>query len=172
MIQLKEATIEDAAYISLLARITFTETFGHYFGDKTDLETYLDQTFNVSKIQGSLGKPHNIFWLAYVEQLPVGYGKLKLNSPSSFLESDSICQLQKIYVLKDFLSKKVGLELQNAMLERARAEGFRVIWLSVLKENIRAIRFYEKNGFDTIGDHDFQIGKEHFDFQAMAKNLV
>ncbi|MGX1929674.1 N-acetyltransferase family protein [Flagellimonas sp. 2504JD4-2] len=168
--QIAKATSSDATIIALLARITFSETFSHYFSDKTDLENYLDHTFNVEKLKNSLTKPNNVYWLAYIDGLPVGYAKLKLNSPSPFIEAQDVCQLQKIYVLKDFLSKKVGLALQNELLEEAASKSEK-IWLSVLKENTRAIRFYEKNGFDKIGDHDFQIGKEHFKFQAMSKSL-
>ncbi len=172
MSQIRRATTQDAVIIALLARFTFTETFGRYFRDKEDLENYLNQTFNVQKLSNSLDKPNNVFWLAYLDELPIGYAKLKLNSPSPFIDSTAICQLQKIYVLQDFLSQKVGLTLQNTMLEHAKKEHFKKIWLSVLKENVRAIRFYEKNDFNTIGDHDFQIGKEHFKFQAMAKSLI
>lgn len=167
-----EANASDATYIALLARITFTETFGHFFTDITDLYQYLDQTFGVQKIRSSIEKPNNIFWLAYIDELPVGYAKLKLNSPSQFLATENVCQLQKIYVLKDFLSKKVGHELQHELLNRGAMSNSEKIWLSVLKENTRAIKFYKKNDFETIGDHDFQIGKEHFKFQAMAKSLI
>lgn len=167
-----EAKVSDATYIALLARITFTETFGHFFTDKTDLYQYLDQTFGVQKIRNSIQKSNNIFWLAYIDELPVGYAKLKLNSPSQFIATENVCQLQKIYVLKDFLSKKVGHSLQNELLSRAAMSNSEKIWLSVLKTNVRAIKFYEKNNFETVGDHDFQIGKEHFKFQAMAKSLI
>jgi hypothetical protein len=109
--------------------------------------------------------------LALVDNLPVGYSKLKLNSQSQFIKSKNVCQLQKIYVLRDFLAMKIGLELQNKLLEKAMAEGFDKIWLSVLEANDRAIKFYRKNDFITIGNHDFQIGKESFQFIAMAKNL-
>ncbi|WP_420400571.1 GNAT family N-acetyltransferase [Flagellimonas sp.] len=171
MIQLREAHTKDAAVIALLARVTFTETFGHYFRDPSDLDQYLNQTFGVTKLRTSLSKPNNVFWLAYMDELPVGYAKLKRHSPSPFLNSNKVCQLQKIYVLKDFLSQKVGLALQEILLNRAQEEGFQKIWLSVLKENERAIRFYAKNGFDTFGDHDFSIGQEDFEFQVMAKDL-
>lgn len=171
MIQIREATTNDAPLIALLARTTFTDTFGHYFSDPNDLETYLDHTFNVSKLKTSLTKANNIFWLAHYNEIPVGYAKLKLHSPSKFISTATCCQLQKIYVLKDYLSKKVGGPLQETLLERAKKEGFEKIWLSVLKANARAIRFYEKNGFNTLGDHDFSIGKEDFLFQAMAKDL-
>ena len=169
--EIRKATYSDAVTIALLGRFTFTETFGHLFRDPQDLLEYLDRTFNVEKLSKSIDKPNNRYWLAFIDNLPVGYAKLKLNSPSTFLETDDVCQLQKIYVLKDFLSRKVGLALQSKLLEKAKKLGYDKIWLSVLKDNQRAIKFYQKNGFRFIGEHDFQIGKEHFNFQAMSKEL-
>lgn len=162
---------EDAPFISLLGRVTFSETFGHLFRDPQDLKSYLDKTFSVPKIESSLIKANNVFWISFVDRLPVGYAKLKLESPSDFIESTKICQLQKIYVLQDFLSLKIGLNLQSQLLEKAKALGYQDIWLSVLDENERAKRFYLKNGFEKIGEHEFRIGKERFDFIAMHKAL-
>lgn len=170
-IEIRLAVQEEAPFISLLGRVTFSETFGHFFRDKQDLLDYCEATFSVDKIERSIGKQSSVFWLAYVNRLPVGYAKLKLDSKSEFLETDSICQLQKIYVLGDFLSMKIGLQLQNALLEKARELGFEKIWLSVLDSNERAIRFYERGGFETLGKYAFQIGKEHFEFFAMGKDL-
>lgn len=34
-----------------------------------------------------------------------------------------------------------------------------------------AINFYQKIGFSKIGNHDFQIGKENFEFTAMSKQM-
>jgi hypothetical protein len=61
--------------------------------------------------------------------------------------------------------------LQNLLLKKAKENGFSKIWLSVLNSNERAINFYIKNGFMEIGNHDFQIGKENFEFIAMSKKL-
>lgn len=169
--KIRIADSSDAEFIALLGRVTFSETFGHLFLDPNDLVSYLNRTFGVQKIRNSLNKENNVFWLALDEELPVGYSKLKLNSPSEFTTEQRICQLQKIYVLKDFLSKKIGRALQAELLEHAQLLGFKQIWLSVLKSNERAIRFYEKNDFKFLGDHTFTIGKETFDFQAMGKEL-
>ena len=170
-IEIRLAIPSDSENIALLGRITFKETFGHLFKDYSDLLSYNERTFSVAKIKKGLLNPKNIFWLALVDDLPVGYSKLKRNSQSQFINSVNVCQLQKIYVLRDFLSMKIGLELQNKLLEQARADCFDKIWLSVLESNDRAINFYKKNDFVTIGNHDFQIGKENFQFIAMAKNL-
>ena len=168
-IEIRLANKEDAQFIALLGRITFTETFGHFFRDKQDLLHYYNSTFSVEKIENGITKPNNVFWIAFENRLPVGYAKLKLNSKSEFIDSESTCQLQKIYVLKDFLSMKIGFELQNRLLEKAKELEFKEIWLSVLNANERAISFYKKNGFEKIGNHDFQIGKENFEFIAMKK---
>ena len=166
------ATFEDAQFIALLGRITFTETFGHLFRDPQDLRDYCENTFSVEKIENGLSKSRNIFWISFVDRLPVGYAKLKLNSSSEFIDSDRICQLQKIYVLKDFLALKIGYQLQELLIQKAKDLGFEKVWLSVLDSNERAIRFYKKNVFEEVGQHDFTIGKEDFDFLVLARELV
>jgi ribosomal protein S18 acetylase RimI-like enzyme len=171
MIKVRIANKYDAVQIAMLGRITFTETFGHLFGDKNDLLTYSNKTFSVSKIKSGFKNPNNIFFIAFVDNLPVGYAKLKLNSKSEFIRTKSVCQLQKIYVLGEFLSMKIGLQLQNLLLEKAKENKFDEIWLSVYEDNNKAIKFYEKNDFKTIGRHHFQIGKENFKFIAMSKGL-
>ncbi|MBT8183275.1 MAG: GNAT family N-acetyltransferase [Eudoraea sp.] len=170
-IEVRLADPTDAMAIALLGRVTFTETFGHLFREKKDLQDYLLRTFSVDKIENSLKKEENVFWIAFSERLAVGYAKLKLNTPSEFFTENNTCQLQKIYFLADFLSLKIGFQLQETLLKWARGEGYHIIWLSVLKENERAIKFYKKNGFKLVGQHDFQIGREHFDFIAMSKKL-
>ncbi|WP_299684903.1 GNAT family N-acetyltransferase [uncultured Dokdonia sp.] len=171
-IEIRTATQDDAIHISILGKITFTETFGHLFKDPSDLQHYLETTFSVTKIDAGLRKMTAIFWLAFANGQPVGYAKLKLNSTTSFTHFKAVCQLQKIYVKKDFLSFKIGHKLQDQLLLKATELHYNYIWLSVLNSNERAIRFYKKNGFDIIGNHDFTIGKEHFDFFAMGKKLM
>ena len=170
-LDLRIATKDDVSYISILGRKTFTETFGHLFRDPSDLDTYLENTFSVAKITSSLDKKVNIFWIAFANGIPVGYAKLKLDSNTPFITQKSICQLQKIYVLKEYLSLKIGKELQIALLNKAKSLGYAYIWLSVLNTNERAIQFYKKNKFTLIGSHNFSIGKEDFKFFAMGKVL-
>lgn len=172
MNEIRLANELDATHIALLGRITFTETFGHFFRDKKVLLDYYNRTFSVEKIRTGLKNANNVFWIAFVNELPVGYAKLKLNSKSNFIKSENVCQLQKIYILNDFLSMKIGLELQKKLIDKATENQFDEIWLSVLESNSRAINFYKKNGFKNIGNHDFQIGKENFEFIAMSRNLT
>ena len=58
-----------------------------------------------------------------------------------------------MYVLSEYYGKGVGRLLMEAALEGLK--GCRQICLWVLKENNRAIRFYEKNGFCADGEELF-----------------
>nr|WP_321356408.1 GNAT family N-acetyltransferase [uncultured Draconibacterium sp.] len=167
MIQIRKATIEDARYIALLGRVTFAETFAEYFRDEQDLFDYHEQTFSVSKITTSLEKENNCYWIAFWNELPVGYAKLKVFSATEFIETEEVAQLQKIYVLKEFLNKNVGKLLMSELMMSFNASDKSHIWLSVLKTNERAIKFYNKNKFEQVGEHLFQIGKEVFDFYVL-----
>ncbi len=170
-ISIRKATASDAPVISLLARVTFTETFAQDFDNKQDLLEYYDKTFSVEKITKSIVNENNVFWMAFYDNLPVGYAKLKKHSTSEFINSHATSQLQKIYVLSDFLHKKIGHLLQNEMFKETKFLGSKFLWLSVLKSNERAISFYIKSNFTAIGEHTFDIGKTHFEFMAFKKDF-
>ena len=171
MEEIRTAKKGDASLIALLGRTTFAQAFGHLFEDPKDLRGYLDTTFSVTKIENSINKANNVYWIAFVNRLPVGYAKLKLDSPSEFIAERDVSQLQKIYVLQDFSSMKIGRNLQDVLLQKARDTGSKHIWLSVYQGNSRAIAFYVKHGFNEVGEHQFVIGKQTFGFLAMAKQL-
>jgi hypothetical protein len=45
-------------------------------------------------------------------------------------------------------------------LDRARAAGRRTLWLGVWERNARAISFYERWRFATVGEHVFRLGSD------------
>ncbi len=172
-ITVRRATEEDAPIIALLGRITFTETFNHLFKDKNDLLAYYDRTFTVAKIKEGLAKETNLFWLAFANGIPVGYAKLKLNSNSEFISANKICQLQKIYVLQDYIATGIGRKLKDELIAMAKELAFETIWLTTLKyNNERAITFYTKNKFKTNGITNYQIGKLKSELLVMSASLT
>ena len=74
-------------------------------------------------------------------------------------------------MLSDYLSMKIGKKLQEYIFEEVQQIKSKYLWLSVLKTNERAISFYKLIGFEHIGEHTFDIGKEHFVYCAMKKDF-
>jgi ribosomal protein S18 acetylase RimI-like enzyme len=168
-LQIRLAEPKDAEIVALLARITFGETFGYLFErHKDDLRAYLDRTFGVEKIRRSLVHPVNRYWLGLLAGLPVSFAKLKFPSPIPLAQTGNVAQLQKIYVLHEFVGEGVGKPLIDAVLADAVLRQADTVWLDVLKENARAVRFYERRGFRMIGEDRYAIGAQTFAFHLMA----
>src|SRR4051812_36983714 len=169
---IRRANKADAETIALLGRITFGEAFGHLFGQhRSNLCDYLDTTFGVSKIERSLANPGNSYWLGFVDRLPVGYAKLKHRSPLPSGGSRPCAQLQKLYVLSDYLGQQLGARLMHAVAQEAAGQA-PTLWLDVLRENVRAIRFYQRFGFRMIGEDNHTIGAQTFSFHLMSREVA
>lgn len=170
-ITIKKATEKDAGTIAVLGRVTFGETFKNIFTNPDNLIPYYEKTFSEPKIRSSFRKNNAVYWLVYMNDVPVGYAKLKLRCDDDYSLSPTTCQLQKIYILKDHLKQKIGQKLLSVILKEAVSLKNNKIWLSVEVRNERAIHFYIKNGFLKTGNHTFSIGTDDFDFFVMSKQL-
>ena len=62
-----------------------------------------------------------------------------------------------IAVVPNARGKGVGSALLEALLERARAEGYGAISLSVDRNNAGAIELYERHGFERVGEVDDSV---------------
>ena len=62
-----------------------------------------------------------------------------------------------IAVVPNARGKGVGAALLEALLDRARAEGYETISLSVDRNNAGAIGLYERHGFERVGEEDDSV---------------
>ena len=157
-----------AATIASIGRQSFRDAFGHLFKRKEELQDYLDYTYKTEKIMMSLQKENNIFFLAFVDNVPVGFAKVKKHSLNDQIESGAQMELQKIYVLSYYHGSGAGPALMQAVLELAQDLKPDFIWLDTHISNAKAIHFYEKYGFKKHGLHYFTIGTQTFEYDLMS----
>lgn len=74
-------------------------------------------------------------------------------------------QLQKIYVLHQFLGQRIGRALLGQVMCEAAAR-VPLVWLAVLEDNERAVGFYRKHGFAVIGTDTYAIGAQRVSIMA------
>jgi ribosomal protein S18 acetylase RimI-like enzyme len=67
-------------------------------------------------------------------------------------------ELSKMYVHPAVHGAGVAGALMETTLDAAARAGASVVWLGVNEENRRAIRFYEKHGFEIVGTKRFRLG--------------
>ena len=69
-------------------------------------------------------------------------------------------EIERIYVDKAYLGKKIGQLLFEKAIELAKSKNATYVWLGVWEENYRALAFYEKNGFVPFDKHVFMLGSD------------
>ncbi|RKE92339.1 GNAT family N-acetyltransferase [Ichthyenterobacterium magnum] len=171
MVKIIVAKNTDAKLLALLSRQTYIESHGHFIADKNDLKAYTKKTFSVSKTEEDISNTKNLFYIVYVNDLPVGYAKLILNTSNKNIASQNNCRLERIYILSDFIPLKIGQQLLTFVVEKAKALQFDTIWLSVYIKNNRAIRFYEKNEFINVGELNFLVNGKVYENIVFSKKI-
>jgi GNAT superfamily N-acetyltransferase len=79
--------------------------------------------------------------------------------------------LARLYVDRPFLGARVGAALLARCVDIARERGHDVLWLGVWEHNTRAIAFYARWGFTTVGEMIFSLGGDPQRDQVMALRL-
>lgn len=171
MIKIKLADQSDSKILALLGRVTYVESHGHFIEDKKDLRKYIDQAFSVAKTTKDLINSNNLFYLIFVEDLPVGYAKLVLNATNKDVSSKKNGCLERIYILNDFIPMKLGIKLLTFIEEKVKKLNLDTLWLTVYTKNIRAIRFYQKNNFKTVGEVDFLVNNKNYENLVLSKTI-
>jgi len=171
MIKIKIAKEADIAILALLGRLTWAESHGQYIDDKNNLLEYLNKNFSVSKMKQDISNPKNLFYIVYVDDLPVGYAKLVVNAKHESVPSKNNCQLERIFIQNEFIPLKIGQQLLTFVEEKAKALRLDTMWLSVYIKNNRAIRFYERNEFKNVGELNFLVNGKAYENIVFSKEI-
>ncbi len=78
--------------------------------------------------------------------------------PSRFPDLAGWGEVVSLYLLPEYMGKGYGARLLSAALEELKGMGFREAFLWTLKENRRARRFYERQGFRLRDETVIEIG--------------
>lgn len=172
MIEIRQATPEDAQPLTDLAYTTFWDAFAHHPKNAPDdLNHYMRQAFNLEQITAELADENSIFLIAEIESKPAGYAKLIVESTEEGITAERPVELSRLYSHQEYLGKGVGQNLMDACFEYANTHGHDVMWLGVWEYNPRAQAFYTRNGFREIGKHTFLLGSDPQTDLLMQKEL-
>lgn len=156
---IKKATISDLEIIQEISRQTFIETFADV-NTPENMENYIRENFNSIQVASEINNPESAFYLATLDNETIGYLKLNFGNAQNEIVNSQTIEIQRIYVLKAFLGKKIGQLLLDETLNIAHQSGVDYLWLGVWEENQRALQFYSKNGFVEFDKHIFTLGND------------
>jgi GNAT superfamily N-acetyltransferase len=169
-IDIRRATAADSDLLADLGKRTFRDSFG-YANTPEDMAMYLSKSFSPSIQAAELADPANVFFLAEVVGEPVGYARLRQGPvPPTILGSHPL-EIVRIYAVESWIGRGVGSALMQACLDLAEKRGHNTLWLDVWEHNPRAIAFYNKWGFEVVGNQPFRLGRDLQNDLLMARPI-
>ena len=164
------ATESDAELVADLSRQTFYESFAAG-NTKENMDKFMSEQFTKEKLINEVQQPWHLFFLAYLENEPVGYVKLREGSAPMQLDARSCLEIARIYSVQSKIGKGVGKKLMQTCHGIARQKKKNILWLGVWKQNQRAIDFYTAWGFEIFGEQEFILGDDVQTDWLMKKDI-
>lgn len=161
----------DEPMLSLLGGATFLEAFADDLHG-ADILAHWQKNHSVAKYSEYLAPQENRIYAAEVPpgNAPVGY--IVCTAPDFPIETAADdYELRRIYLLHRFQGRGIGRALMDQAILSAQDQGYRRLLLGVYGENHSAIRFYEKAGFQQIGERYFTVGATTHHDAVMARTL-
>lgn len=145
----------EAQLLSDLAKDIYTPHYP-YLWEPGGVEWYINEfAYPVEKIQAELNDPNNLHYIAYENNAPIGYIKIKVKTQTKGYSGTEVMELERIYVYKNNLHKGVGKQLMHFVISLAKAQHKKTLVLKAMDSAKQALDFYQKFGFKIV--HAFRL---------------
>ena len=156
---IRKISIADLEPLILISKKTFSETFA---ADNTaeNLKEYLENAFNEEKLTLELLDKNSEFHFVEDHDEVLAYLKVNINQSQTEKVLGEALEIERIYVHKEFQGRKIGQLLLSKAINLAKKKHLKNVWLGVWEHNPKAIKFYQRNGFQEFGKHIFKLGDD------------
>jgi ribosomal protein S18 acetylase RimI-like enzyme len=161
-VSIRRATPADAPALTSVAAATFALACPPGTTE-ANIALFIETSFSQQAFEGYLTMVSHRLWLAEDGDEPVGYAMAVHGEPTdpdiqAAVVARPTAELSKIYVLESHHGTGVAKSLMDVAITEATESGAASVWLGVNQQNVRANRFYEKQGFVLRGTRFFQVG--------------
>ncbi|MEM7063498.1 MAG: GNAT family N-acetyltransferase [Cyanobacteria bacterium P01_B01_bin.77] len=170
MVIIRAAYPDDADALAQLAERTFRDTFMTE-NNSIEMALHCAQNFGPEIQHREIQDPNYVTLLGDLEGDLVAFAQVRLHSPKECICAKYPSELYRFYVSSEWHGRGLSHQAMAQVLAAVTRRGADYIWLGVWEYNPRAIAFYRKYGFRTVGEHIFQLGTDPQRDLIMATEL-
>jgi ribosomal protein S18 acetylase RimI-like enzyme len=143
--EIRIATPDDAHSLAVMHIVSWHETYAGLFPDKMLSSLSFESRAAAWKkiMQEPATERPTVVYLAEHQKAIIGFGSCGAQRTESLKTKGYDGEVSAIYVLREFQKRKIGTRLLRAMSSDLQRRGFNAAALWVLRENLKARRFYE-----------------------------
>lgn len=165
--RVRRAEATDAGALAALAAVTFPLACPPHTSDEAKA-AFIATHLSEANFANYLADPSRALFVAESDGALVGYTMLITGDPADADVAAAVTlrptvELSKCYVHPDAHGAGAASALMAASVADAAETGARGVWLGVNQQNVRAQRFYGKQGFARVGTKRFLVGDRYED---------
>ncbi|MCZ2247294.1 MAG: GNAT family N-acetyltransferase [Bacteroidia bacterium] len=170
-VDIKQVSIKELHQLQNIGKQTFYETFAAS-NTQEDMKKYLANSFSASQISAELNNPHTSYYFAWIKHTILAYMKINFGIAQSEFQHLNSMEIERLYVLKQYQRKSVGRQLLDFAIQTAQSKQLDYVWLGVWENNVKALNFYTKNGFEEFDKHIFVLGNDKQTDILMKRKII
>ncbi len=151
--------LEDLPTLQRIAQDTFLESFGAE-NKPQDIQDYLEEKMSLKHLHQEMQNPESAFYGIPAQAGLCAYLKLNWGQAQSEKMDALALEVERIYVRATHQGQGLGQVLFDKALEFARLRNASYLWLGVWEKNLKAMHFYQKQGMQKFGEHNFLLGED------------
>jgi ribosomal protein S18 acetylase RimI-like enzyme len=154
--QIRVAAPDDALALGSMHIASWRETYAGLLPDKMLASLSIEARAAAwNKILRDPATEHStVVYLAEHEGTIIGFGSCGAQRTAGLKDKGFDGEIGAIYVLREFQKRGIGTRLLRAMSSDLLGRGFNAAGLWVLRDNLRARRFYEHYGGKVIAERE------------------
>ena len=156
---IRKISLADLESLIIISKKTFSETFANDNSEE-NLTEYLEKAFNEAQLTSELQDKNSEFYFVEDHDEVLAYLKVNTNQGQTEKVLERALEIERIYVNREFQGRKIGQLLLSNAISLANEQHLKQIWLGVWEYNPKAIKFYERNGFQEFDKHIFKLGDD------------
>jgi ribosomal protein S18 acetylase RimI-like enzyme len=169
-IKYRFAVPEDAGKLSVLFKQVYIHTYG-LEGVSDEFANFVNKRFSVAYLENSIRSEPNHIWVATYKNNLIGVAEISEQSMCP-IRNIQEAELSKLYVLHHFKGMGVGHTLLQKAEQTLQEKNHDSLWLVVWEENPHAIAFYERQGYQTLGQTPFPMETNTYVNRVMRKPMA
>ena len=157
----RSAQQSDLAELQTLAARTFPDAAPDYIPCSA-IEEFIATYLSLTAFEGYLASSHYLLNVLEKEGELIGYTLIDISCSHNPPQVPDAAYLSKFYLAAGTRGSGAARVMMDALIAQVQELGFNSVWLGTAKENLASNAFYNKVGFQIIGERRFPVGTNAF----------
>ncbi len=162
-IQIRLASVQDAAGIAEVAQRTWKDTYAEIILPAIQ-ERFLERWYTLAALGEAIGRSESWFYVAAVGEEVIGFAQFMLREAGRG-------ELTRIYVRPEWQRRGGGRHLLKEGLDALSTHGAEEVFVHVEKDNARGIGFYERRGFHQARAFSLEFPEQNLEMLEYARSM-